>query len=89
MTGFTFPYGNKDVFVATSYKRKTESLARKILRKMLLPENPDTVAELLYWMQPAELEIKGITRKYYEISGKNFGGRGSFCDDGMTIILEV
>ena len=35
MTGFTFPMGQKDIFVKTDYKNKTEQLARKILRKML------------------------------------------------------
>lgn len=91
MNGFTFPMGSKDVFVKTDLKNKTQGLARKILLKMLLPENPDTRKELLYWMEKATCEIKTLSsgRKMYEISGDNFGGRGSFADDGMTIILEI
>ena len=91
MNGFTFPFGNKDVFVKTSLKNKTEGLARKILIKMRLPENPDTRKEILYWLQKATCEIKTLSngRKYYEIAGENCGGRGSFIDDGKTIIVEL
>ncbi len=91
MTGFTFCYKGKDVFVKTGRKRKTESLASKILHKMMLPENPDTRKELLYYLQKASCEIRTLKngKQYYEISGDEFGGRGSFVDDGNTIILEV
>ena len=91
MNGFTFPFGNKDVFVKTSLKNKTEGLARKILIKMRLPENPDTRKEILYWLRKATCEIKTLSngRKYYEIAGEKFGGRGSFIDDGKTIIVEL
>lgn len=91
MNGFTFPMGNKDVFVKTELKNKTEGLARKILLKLGLPENPDTRKEVLYWLEKATCEIKTLSsgRKMYEISGRNFGGRGSFVDDGNTIILEI
>ncbi|MEE0617886.1 MAG: hypothetical protein UCP83_11410 [Intestinibacter bartlettii] len=91
MNGFTFPLGSKDVFVKTSLKNKTEGLARKILLKMGLPENPNTRKEILYWLQKATCEIKTLSngRKYYEIAGENFGGRGSFVDDGKTVIVEI
>lgn len=92
--GFTFPLGGKDVFVITKSKNKTEGLARKILRKMLLPENPDTVKEILYYLQRAELDIKEIHcdgivpfRYMWEIHGHGFGGKGSFIDDGNTIVI--
>lgn len=91
MHGFTFPLGNKDVFVETSLKNKTEGLARKILLKMGLPENQDTRKEILYWLQKATCEIITLSngKKYYEIAGENFGGRGSFVDDGQTIIVKI
>ena len=91
MNGFTFPMGQKDIFVKTDYKNKTEQLARKILRKMLLPENPDTVKEILYYLQKAKCDIVtfGNGRQMYEIYGENFGGKGSFVDDGMTVIVEI
>ena len=91
MMGFTFQLGNKDVFVETSRKNKTEGLATKILLKMGLPENPDTRRELLYWLQKATCEIKTLSsgRQFYEIAGENFGGRGSFVDDGKTIVIRL
>ena len=91
MYGFTFQLGRKDVFVKTDLKNKTERLAEKILRELLLPDNPSTRRELLYWMKKATCEIRTLPlgKKFYEISGKNFGGCGSFVDDGNTIIVEL
>ena len=91
MKGFTFQLGNKDVFIETTLKNKTEGLAKKILLKMGLPENPDTRRELLYWLQKATCEIKTLSsgRQFYEIAGENFGGRGSFADDGKTVIIRL
>ena len=89
MKGFTFMLGKKDVFIETEYKNKTENLASKILRKLQLPDNPDTRKEVLYYLRKAECEIKGTTRKFYEIHGENFGGKGSFIDDGNTIIIRL
>lgn len=89
MTGFTFPLGNKDVFVVTEAKRKTRTLARQILRKMMLPDG--RADELLYWLQKAECDIKTLSngKQYYEIHGDGFGGKGSFVDDGNTIIITL
>lgn len=91
MKGFTFQLGNKDVFIETTLKNKTEGLAKKILLKMGLPENPVTRKELLYWLQKATCEIKTLSdgRKFYDIAGENFGGRGSFADDGKTVIIRL
>lgn len=91
MNGFTFKLGGKDVFVKTDLKNKTEGLAKKILLKMGLPENPDTRKELLYWLQKANCEIRTLSngKQYYEIYGKYFCGRGSDVDDGNTIIIEL
>jgi hypothetical protein len=91
MKGFTFMLKGKDVFVETSLVNKTESLASKILTKMLLPDNPDTRKELLYWLQKAECEIKTLSngKQMYDIHGKNFGGKGSFVDDGKTVIVKL
>lgn len=89
--GFTFMLGNKDVFVATPRKNRTNALAKKILRELQLPENPDTIREILYYLVPAECEIRsaGNRGSYYSIHGRGFGGRGSFCNDGNTIIISV
>lgn len=89
MTGFTFPYGPKDVFVITDKRNKTKSLAQQILRKMSLPDG--RYEELLYYLRKAECDVHTLAdgRKYYEIHGDNFGGRGSFTDDGNTIIIKL
>lgn len=91
MNGFTFPFKGKDVFVKTDLKNKTGSLARKILLKMKLSDNPDNRKKILYYLEKATCEIKTLSngREYYEISGDNFGGKGSFVDDGKTIIIEI
>ena len=74
MYGFTFPYGQKDVFVVSDYTKKCNTLARKILRKMEFPENPDTVKELLYYLKKAECERKPFkTGDWYKIKGDGFG----------------
>ena len=91
MKGFTFPYKRKDVFVETKLKNKTQNLASEILKKLGEPNNPDTRSELLWYLQRAECEIKTLSngRQYYEIHGENFGGKGSFVDDGNTIIIKL
>lgn len=91
MKGFTFQLGRKDIFVKTEYKNKTKALAEKILRKLALLETPGTVREILYYLQKTECEERQLSngRKYYDISGENFGGRGSFADDGNTVIVEI
>lgn len=74
MKGFTFPYGKKDVFVVSDYSVKCAPLAKKILRKMALPENPDTVKEVLYYLKSAECERKTFeTGDWYKIKGNDFG----------------
>lgn len=96
MKGFTFPLGKRDVFVETKLVNKTQSLASKILRKLIdygydIPDNPDTRSELIYYLQKAECEIKtlGNGRQHYEISGENFGGKGSYLDDGLTLVIKL
>ena len=91
MKGFTFTLGNKDVFVETTRTRKTEKLAKLILHKLNLPDTPGTVADLLYFLQNATCDIRTLNngRQYYEIHGENFGGKGSFIDDGKTIIIKI
>lgn len=73
-TGFELPIGKIEVFIVTDAKRKTENLARNILRKMMLPENPDTVKEVLYWLRKAEIDLRCIPngKFYYVIKGDKF-----------------
>lgn len=95
--GFYFNLGRKEVFIITDKTRKTQSLLSAILRKMELPDNPDTRSELNYWLMPAYLEKKhcpetefGPAHDYYNIYGKNFSGYGSNdVNDGNTIVIKL
>ena len=83
MNGFTFPQGNKTVFVETRYKKKTKPLARKILNKMGLPDG--RAEELLYWLRKGNLTYKNINNeRWYLIDGKDFHEVGPETD--LTII---
>lgn len=91
MNGFTFTMSDKDIFIKTELKNKTEGLARKILHKLEMPESLNYIKFILSVLQKASCEVKVTStgREYYEISGENFGGHGSFVDDGNTIIYEI
>lgn len=93
LSGFHFYIGRKDYFCKTDYKNKTQILARKILRKLSVPENSDTIKEILYYITPAKCEIEYLHSmgKYsFRIFGKDFDGYGSDdITDGKTIIFEV
>ena len=76
MTGFTFPYGKKTVFVKTKRERKTKSLAKNILREMQLPDG--RADELLYWLKKGECELNKLPNgdDWYSIKGKGFNEFG-------------
>lgn len=80
MNGFTFPFDGKTVFVQTERERKTRSLAKNILRQMLLPDG--RADELLYWIQKAECELKTLENgaDWYSIKGKDFSEFGPIED---------
>lgn len=85
--GFTFKYGNKEVFVITEKKRKTKALAREILAKMNLPDAPSSIDAVLYWMQRAEFYTKELKNgKFFFINGEEFTVCGSVENDGIIII---
>lgn len=100
-SGFYFNIGKFEFFVKTDYKRKTKTLASKILRKINLPENPSTIKEIQYYLVPANCEVKFCKGKhdgplqwndkyYFSIYGKNFSGYGSDdISDGKTIVFEI
>ena len=87
----------KDVFIETNRSRKTKDLAKLIIRKLNgtdlfhIPDAPMVIHDVLYYLQKAECEIKTLSdgRQYYDIHGKNFGGKGSFVDDGNTVIIHI
>ena len=97
MKGFTLTARGKDYFFVTDYKNKTKSLAKKIIRYLNgtgefdIPDNASGIDEILWNLQRAECEIRTLSNgnQYYEIHGDGFGGRGSFVDDGMTVIINI
>ena len=76
MEGFTFPYGQKTVFVETPRKYRTEGLAVSILREMKLPVSK--VYEVLYRLERADCEVKQLSNgtDWYSMSGKKFTESG-------------
>lgn len=88
MKGFTFPYGRKEVFVATDRKNKTKALASEILRKMQLPDNPDIQKDLLYYLQKVDGEKKtlGNGTEWISMKGDNFS---AFMPLDDAIIIEL
>jgi hypothetical protein len=97
MKGFTLFAKGKDVFIETSYSRKTKDLARKIIRAMNatgefdIPDSPGGIDSVLWFLSKAECDIHTLSngREFYEIHGDGFGGRGSFVDDGKTIVIKL
>ena len=96
MKGFTFPFKFCDVFVETTRTKKNHTLASKIIRQLVnkgydIPDNPDVRSEILSYLRKAECEIHTLPsgKKYYEIHGDGFGGRGSLVGDGRTLIIKL
>ena len=94
MNEFTFFNRGKDYFVVTSRTKKTKKLAEKILPMIGASVTEGNIEYLLWKMEKAVCEIRTCNtdrkeNRYYEISGENFGGIGSWIDDGETIILRL
>ena len=97
MEGFTLYAKNKDYFFETGKVRKTRALAKEVIRALNgtgdfdIPDNASGIDAVFYYLQRATCEIRtlGNGRKYYEISGEKFGGKGSFTEDGNTVIIKL
>ena len=83
--------GQREVFIETNYKSKTQVLAAKIIQKLGGEDTPENRKWLLYNMDKAICKVVQTSdgKKYYDISGKNWGGRGSWIDDGRTVIVKL
>ena len=97
MEGFTLYAKNKDYFFETGKVRKTRALAKEVIRALNgtgdfdIPDNASGIDAVFYYLQRATCEIRTFKngRQYYEISGENFGGKGSFVGDGKTVIIKL
>lgn len=90
-SGFYFQLGKKDAFAITEAKAKTRSLFQKICRRFELPANASTYDALRYHLRKGTVELKELSngRRYYEISGLEFGGYGHFVDEDLDIIVRL
>lgn len=70
INGFYLTIGKLDFFIVTDRKNKTDKLASDILRKLLLPNNPDTRKEVLYWTTSATCR-KLSPGTYYNVKYNN------------------
>lgn len=98
LKGFTvfLPHRQSDLFVVTDRSKKTRKFARFIITEMSEHFRYQNEEQLQEWenyiyshLQPAACERKTLSngREYYDIHGENFGGRGSFLDEGKTFFL--
>lgn len=93
--GFYLFFRGVDYFLVTDKKNRTDALTIEFLNKIQNHLNAfynidcKTVERYKKAIKPANCEIRTLSngRQYYEISGENFGGCGSFVDDGKTVIF--
>jgi hypothetical protein len=76
--GYTVRYKGVWPFFVTNRTRKTRGLARDICRALQIPDNPGTIAEILYSGRFATAEVR---EKDLEIRGDGFGGYGNFWNE--------
>lgn len=102
LSGYYLYVWNKEYFFVTDYERKTNKLIERIIKSLNARFNDENIKYLKNNLLKAKCEIKeleypedfgenkaGSKRKYYNIYGENFGGYGSFLDDGQTIIINL
>lgn len=80
VNGFYLTIGKLDFFIVSDRKNKTDKLASDILRKLLLPNNPDTRKEVLYWL------VKATCKKLENV---NFYSVKDSCGSTVTDELLV
>lgn len=98
LEGFLLKCGKKYYFFKTVYTTKNNYLASKILRKLELPENPDTISEIKYWLNKATLEKHYFTKDtgdykkgdvWYSIHGTGNDVFGGCYDANEVTIIEL
>ena len=89
--GFTFFYNSIDYFIETEQKNKTEKFIKSVCKALNKEPTENNIKFLMFRLQKANCEIKTLSngRQYYDIYGDNFGGRGSFINDGFTKIIKI
>lgn len=81
VNGFYLTIGKLDFFIVSDRKNKTNKLASDILRKLLLPNNPDTRKEVLYYISNGNCR-KMSPGNFYSIKYNN----SCFYTDELIVI---
>lgn len=92
MVGFyIFIYNGLEVFIETQQKNKTRAFAKKVIAELKMDETEKLIQLFLWRLEQAVCEIREMRdgRQYYDIHGRNFGGCGTFVDDGHTKIIKI
>ena len=87
-TGYTFPYKNKEVFITTNTKKITDNFCKKICKALFLPDHPDIIKELKYYLQKAICETRYSSKwfkNFYTIKGNGF----SYCNYEKEDIIFI
>ena len=95
MKGFTIFAGGIDIFIESDKIRKTQSLAKEIIRKLNgtgrfdIPDNASGIDAVMYYLRNANCEIKTLAdgRGMYTISGDGFSTCG-IVGDKTTLIIR-
>ena len=94
--GYLLTLGSVDFFICTNAEYKTKRLIIDFLNTIQNHLNiyqEITQNHIEYYknkIHKATIEIKSISngRKYYDISGSDFGGVGDFIDLNKTVLFE-
>ena len=95
LKGFTIYVGEVDVFIESDKTRRTQNLAKEIIRKLNgterfdIPDNASGVDAVLYYLRNANCDIKKLPdgREIHSIYGKGFSICG-ILGDATTLIIR-
>lgn len=95
MKGFAIFAGGIDIFVESGKVRKTQNLAKEIIRKLNgtgifnIPDNASGIDAVLHYLRKASCEIKTLAdgRQIFTISGDGFNIVG-IVGDKTTLIIR-
>lgn len=91
LRGYFVTLRGKECFFRTRATRRSLELAQRVLHRAAMVDNPTNRREVCYWGHFARCVVRKdpAGREYYDISGDLIGGRGTFVDDGGTILFDL
>lgn len=87
MPGFALYMNGIDYFFVSDKSRKTKDVVAAVRRALGLPAAADS--EINRRLERGWIQTKTLVNgsSFYEISGNNYGGHGSFVGDGKTLVF--